>query len=69
MAGDKALRAVASVLMHSIRQVDLAARCGGKELPVILLDTPGDGAAEVAVRIRQGVAETSTQADPAGGSR
>jgi diguanylate cyclase (GGDEF)-like protein len=57
VAGDKALRAVAGVLLHSIRQVDLAARYGGEELTVILLDTPGGGAAEVAERIRQGVAD------------
>jgi diguanylate cyclase (GGDEF)-like protein len=57
VAGDKALRAVAGVLLHSIRQVDLAARYGGEELTVILLDTPGDRAAEVAERIRQGVAD------------
>ena len=57
VAGDKALRAVAGVLLHSIRQVDLAARYGGEELTVILLDTPGEAAIEVAERIRQGVAD------------
>jgi diguanylate cyclase (GGDEF)-like protein len=41
IAGDKTQRAVAGVLLHSIRQVDLAARYGGEELTVILLDTPG----------------------------
>ncbi len=56
VAGDKALRAVAGVILHSIRQVDLAARYGGEELTVILLDTPGEAAVEVAERIRQGVA-------------
>ena len=56
VAGDKALRAVAGVLLHSIRQVDLAARYGGEELTVILIDTAGDAAVEVAERIRQGVA-------------
>ena len=56
VAGDKALRAVAGVILHSIRQVDLAARYGGEELTVILLDTPGHAAVEVAERIRQGVA-------------
>ena len=56
VAGDKALRAVAGVILHSIRQVDLAARYGGEELTVILLDTPGQAAVEVAERIRQGVA-------------
>jgi diguanylate cyclase (GGDEF)-like protein len=57
VAGDKALRAVAGVLLHSIRQVDLAARYGGEELTVILLDTPSHAAGEVAERIRQGVAD------------
>jgi diguanylate cyclase (GGDEF)-like protein len=57
VAGDKALRAVAGVILHSIRQVDLAARYGGEELAVILIDTPGDSALEVAERIRQGVAD------------
>ena len=56
VAGDKALRAVAGVILHSIRQVDLAARYGGEELTVILLDTPGHAAVEVAERIRRGVA-------------
>jgi len=56
VAGDKALRAVAGVVLRSIRQVDLAARYGGEELTVILLDTPGDAAVEVAERIREGVA-------------
>ena len=57
VAGDKALRAVAGVVLHSIRQVDLAARYGGEELTVILIDTSRDAAIEVAERIRIGVAE------------
>jgi diguanylate cyclase (GGDEF)-like protein len=63
VAGDKALRAVAGVILHSIRQVDLAARYGGEELTVILLDTPGTAAAEVAERIRQGVADLELGVD------
>lgn len=55
-AGDRALRAVANVLLRSIRQVDLAARYGGEELTVILIDTTPDDAREVAERIRLGVA-------------
>ena len=55
-AGDRALRAVAGVLSRCIRQVDLAARYGGEELTVILMDTTPAGALEVAERIRAGVA-------------
>jgi diguanylate cyclase (GGDEF)-like protein len=55
-AGDAALRAVANVLLRSVRQVDLAARYGGEEFTVVLIDTPAHRAAEVAERIREGVA-------------
>jgi diguanylate cyclase (GGDEF)-like protein len=72
VAGDKALRAVAGVLLHSIRQVDLAARYG-EELTVILLDTPGEAALEVAERIRQGVLPSTwvepTVASPSASAR
>jgi len=56
VAGDRALHAVAGVVLRSIRQVDLAARYGGEELTVILIDTAGDAAIDVAERIRTGVA-------------
>jgi diguanylate cyclase (GGDEF)-like protein len=55
-AGDAALRAVANVLLRSVRQVDLAARYGGEEFTVVLIDTTAHRAAEVAERIREGVA-------------
>ncbi len=55
-AGDEALRAVANVLLRSVRQVDLAARYGGEEFAVVLIDTTAARAAEVAERIRGGVA-------------
>ena len=54
-AGDDALRAVANVLLRSVRQVDLAARYGGEEFTVVLIDTTAHRAAEVAERIREGV--------------
>jgi diguanylate cyclase (GGDEF)-like protein/excisionase family DNA binding protein len=57
-AGDRALRAVARVIESSLRQVDLAARYGGEEFAVILIDTDEAGAAEVAERIRHGIADT-----------
>ena len=55
-AGDEALRAVASVLLRSVRQVDLAARYGGEEFTVVLIDTIAAKATEIAERIRSGVA-------------
>ena len=53
--GDKALRAVAHVLEQAVRRVDLAARFGGEEFVLVLMDTALDGALEVAERIRSDV--------------
>jgi diguanylate cyclase (GGDEF)-like protein len=55
-AGDEALRAVANVLLRSVRQVDLAARYGGEEFTLVLIDTTARRAGDVAERIRSGVA-------------
>jgi diguanylate cyclase (GGDEF)-like protein len=55
-AGDEALRAVANVLLRSVRQVDLAARYGGEEFTLVLIDTTAQRAAEIAERIRAGIA-------------
>jgi diguanylate cyclase (GGDEF)-like protein len=55
-AGDRALSAMGTVLLRSIRQVDLAARYGGEEFTVILIDTTAAGALDVAERIRAEVA-------------
>ena len=62
-AGDEALRAVANVLLRSVRQVDLAARYGGEEFTVVLIDTTAARAAEIAERIRRGVATLTPPAD------
>jgi diguanylate cyclase (GGDEF)-like protein len=54
--GDDCLRAVASALATSLlRPGDITARYGGEELAVILPDTDGPGAIEVAERIRANV--------------
>ena len=55
-AGDQALKTVANVIEASLRQIDLAARFGGEEFTVALVDTDAAGALEVAKRIRASVA-------------
>jgi diguanylate cyclase (GGDEF)-like protein len=56
-AGDDVLKKLATVLIASTRALDCTARYGGEEFAVLLTDTVGDGALEVAERIRQRVAE------------
>jgi len=53
--GDKALAKVAAVISASCREIDVAARYGGEEFVVVLPDTSGEGAIEVAGRIINGV--------------
>lgn len=55
-AGDAVLRAVATTLHSALRAQDMAARYGGEELLLLLPNTPAQDAAEVAERLRQGIA-------------
>lgn len=55
IAGDQVLMEVAKILSQSIRSVDYAARFGGDEFVIILIDTPADAALETAERIRSHV--------------
>lgn len=55
-AGDEVLKKVAGILLSSTRSVDCTARYGGEEFAVLLTDTTGEVAAEVAERIRARVA-------------
>ena len=55
-AGDEVLRKVASILLSATRAVDCTARYGGEEFAVLLTDTVGEGALQVAERIRARVA-------------
>jgi diguanylate cyclase (GGDEF)-like protein len=51
-AGDEVLKQVASILLSSTRGEDCTARYGGEEFAVLLTETGGDAANEVAERIR-----------------
>jgi diguanylate cyclase (GGDEF)-like protein len=57
-AGDGVLNSVASTLRAALRATDLLSRWGGEEFLAVLLDTDARRAAEVAERMRAGVAAT-----------
>jgi diguanylate cyclase (GGDEF)-like protein len=51
-AGDDAIRRLSKVLCEGTRGIDLAARIGGEEFAVLLVETRKDGGFEVAERLR-----------------
>jgi diguanylate cyclase (GGDEF)-like protein len=55
LAGNVALRRVASALKRAVRETDSAARYGGEEFAVLLPHTPKEGALKVAEKIRKAV--------------
>lgn len=60
-AGDDVLRAVASTLAASVREVDRVFRIGGEEFAAILSDVGLSGAGAVAERVRAAVESTPVQ--------
>jgi diguanylate cyclase (GGDEF)-like protein len=55
--GDDVLRAFADVVRRRVRTIDLAARLGGEEFAVLLLETDLAGAEQLAESLRAAVAE------------
>ena len=51
-AGDAVLKRVAAILREATRDVDVVARYGGEEFFVLMPETEGSGAADVADRVR-----------------
>lgn len=52
VAGDVILAGIGSVISRQVRNIDSVCRYGGEEIAVILPETGGEGAAQVAERIR-----------------
>lgn len=55
LAGDAVLKNIARVLRDGVRGTDMVARYGGEEFAVMLVETPKDGGALVAGRLRESV--------------
>ncbi|VUS95972.1 GGDEF domain-containing protein [Klebsiella spallanzanii] len=56
--GDKVIQFAASVLQDNVRKDDAAARIGGEEFALLLVNTSANEALAIAERIRQTVSET-----------
>jgi diguanylate cyclase (GGDEF)-like protein len=60
--GDEALKAIARSALQTLRETDLLGRLGGEEFGVLLPETDLAGAAELAERLRAGIAVTRVTA-------
>jgi diguanylate cyclase (GGDEF)-like protein len=57
-AGDEAIRRLSKVLQEGTRGIDCAARIGGEEFAIILVETGKESALEVAERLRVSIRNT-----------
>ncbi|MFA9478401.1 GGDEF domain-containing protein [Phycisphaerales bacterium AB-hyl4] len=64
LAGDDALRTVASALQSTVRACDFVARYGGEEFAVILPNILGDAAEQACERLRRAVADINNVPQP-----
>jgi diguanylate cyclase (GGDEF)-like protein len=55
LAGNVALRRLASVIRRAVREVDVVARYGGEEFAILLPSTPKHAALQVAEKVRRAV--------------
>jgi diguanylate cyclase (GGDEF)-like protein len=69
LAGNVALRRLATVLRKSVREVDVAARYGGEEFAILLPSTPKLAALKLAEKLRQAVEKAGIGRDAAGKGR
>jgi diguanylate cyclase (GGDEF)-like protein len=66
LAGNMALRRLASALRKTVREVDVAARYGGEEFAILLPNTPKLAALKLAEKLRQAVERAGIGRDAAG---
>jgi diguanylate cyclase (GGDEF)-like protein len=59
--GDHVLIWLGQVLSQSVRSIDTVGRIGGEEFMILAPDTPWEGASVLAERVRQAVANDSTE--------
>ena len=64
--GDLVLKRVAQICKDALREVDVLGRIGGEEFAILLPQTPGDMAVDVAERIRLAVAQAALSFGPDG---
>lgn len=62
-AGDKVIQTLAKIIKKQTRETDLAGRYGGEEFAIILSDAGGEGAMQVAERIRKAAEATEVTHD------
>jgi len=55
-SGDRVLRKIGEVCVETLREVDIVGRVGGEEFAVLLPESDANQAADVAERLRQGIA-------------
>lgn len=61
LAGDRALEAIAIVIMHSVRTIDIVARYGGDEFIIILPETGTSTALMIGDRLRRDISNANDQ--------
>ena len=66
LAGNMALRRLASVLRKAVREVDVAARYGGEEFAILLPSTPKLAALKLAEKVRGAVEKAGIGRDESG---